>query len=261
MDVLFCGMLEMLDLKGKSSIPKEEYKARKKKIAQDLFMLQKYLKGEKIPVIILFEGLEAAGKGSVIEFMAESMDPRGFKVFPVLEPDEKEKSKPFLYRFWIDTPAKGFIHIFDRSWYMHVLEDRVRKKTGKKECHIAFDEINQFERTLKDNGTYVIKFWLHISEKEQKKRLKKMEKSREHRWRVGKKEWRQHKNYSKYIYSAEDMFAATNTSWSPWHLISTEDVDRGKLEVLEKIVLFMEKIVGKAFREKALDSFQKSMGI
>lgn len=254
-------MLEMLDLKGKSSIPSDEFKERKKNVAKDLFMLQKYLKGEKIPLILLFEGLEAAGKGRVIEFLAESLDPRGFRVFPILVADKKEKMKPFLYRFWIKTPAQGFIHIFDRSWYMHVLEERVMKRTSRKEWLKSYDEINQFERTLKDNGTYVIKFWLHISEKEQKKRLKKMENSKRHHWRVTKKEWHQHKKYSKYIHAAEDMFAATNTSESPWHLISTEDVDRGKLEVLEKMVSFMENIIGKAFREKALESFHKSMGI
>ncbi len=254
-------MLEILDLNVKKNISPEDIKNKKKKAGEDLFMLQKYLKGENIPVILVFEGLEAAGKGSIISNITRAMDPRGFRVIPVMAPDEKERNKPFLQRFWVDTPAKGFIHIFDQSWYMHVLEERVEKKARKKENLASRNEINQFERTLVDNGTSIIKFWLHISRKEQEKRLKKMQKSKEDRWRVTSDDWEKHEKYDKYIKAAEEMFRDTNTSWAPWHIVSTEDLDNGKITVMETVVSFMEGIVGKTFREKALESFQRSIGI
>ncbi len=254
-------MLEILDLNVKKNISPEDIKNKKKKAGEDLFMLQKYLKGENIPVILVFEGLEAAGKGSIISNITRAMDPRGFRVIPVMAPDEKESNKPFLQRFWVDTPARGFIHIFDQSWYMHILEERVKKKAKKKEYLASRNEINQFERTLVDNGTSIIKFWLHISRKEQEKRLKKMQKSKEDRWRVTSDDWDKHEKYDKYIDAAEEMFRDTNTSWAPWHIVSTEDLDNGKITVMETVVSFMEGVVGKTFREKALESFQRSIGI
>lgn len=250
-------MLETLDLNR--SLEKSEYKKLKKSYENELFMLQRHIRGEKIPLMIVIEGLETAGKGSVIEKLVDPLDPRGFEVIPVFPSSEDDLSRPYLYRFWMNTPAKGSIHIFDRSWYIRLLYGRVFGDVKKKEWRQIANDIRNFERTLSDNGTYILKFWLHISQKQQKKRLKKLSKSPEERYRVGKQQLKENKKYDKFIELAEEMMLITGTSWAPWNLVSTENLRWGRIEVMKRIVESMESLVGNAFREKALEYLQSSI--
>ena len=146
-------MLEKVDLLKKLS--KEEYKEKMSQLETKIGQLQRECKALKIPIMIVFEGFGAAGKGLQIGKLIQSMDPRGFHVYPVKNETEEERMHPFLWRFWIKTPEKGRIAIYDGSWYRRVLIDRFEKRTKEKELPEAFHSINSFEEQLTDDGTVI----------------------------------------------------------------------------------------------------------
>ena len=190
-------MLEKIDLSKsmKSQKAKEIYEEQSKKLSA----LQRECKQAKIPVMIVFEGLGAAGKGTQINKLIQALDPRGFHVFSIGKETEEEKMHPFLWRFWIKTPEKGRIAIFDRSWYRKLLVDRYEKKTSKKEIPIILEEISSFEKQLTDGGTLVMKFFLDISEREQKKRFHKLMEKKATSWRVSDKDLDRNKHFQDYL--------------------------------------------------------------
>ena len=153
-------MLEKVDLSKKLS--KEEYKEKMSQLETKIGQLQRECKALKIPIMIVFEGFGAAGKGLQIGKLIQSMDPRGFRVFPIKNETEEERMHPFLWRFWTKTPEKGRIAIYDGSWYRRVLIDRFEKRTKEKELPEAFHSINSFEEQLTDDGTLIIKLFLDI---------------------------------------------------------------------------------------------------
>src|SRR5512140_4012885 len=155
-------MLETLDLDKK--VEKDAYEKAFPELRDQLRELQRQAFEAKIPVCVLFEGWDAAGKGDAIQKLGERLDPRGVKVHPISAPLEEEKLRPFLWRFWTKIPGRGEMAIFDRSWYGRVMVDRVDHLISPKEWQSAYNEIVQFERMLTDDGTVMVKFWLQISE-------------------------------------------------------------------------------------------------
>ncbi len=196
-------MLEKIDLKKKCQ--GKEYKARLEEESAKLSVLQRQCKEARIPVIIVFEGFGAAGKGTQINRLIQAMDPRGFSVYTSNKESEDERLHPFLWRYWTKIPAKGRFAIFDRSWYRRVLVDRFDKITKKEELPSAFHDILSFERQLTDDGTVIIKFFLYISKEEQKKRFKLLEDSKETAWKVTEADWKRNKEYSEYLKINEDI--------------------------------------------------------
>ena len=165
-------MLEKVALNQKMG--KKEYKEAMEQLEPRLSRLQRACRSAQIPVVIVFEGLDAAGKGTLISQLIGPLDPRGFQVFTTQKETEEEKFHPFLWRFWTRLPEKGRITIFDRSWYRRVLVDRFDGLTDDARLNDSFEEINSFERQLTDDGTIIIKFFLVISKKEQEARFKKL---------------------------------------------------------------------------------------
>lgn len=227
-------MLEQMDLRRKLS--REEYKKQFPELQQKLMEMQKQLWDAGVPMIVVFEGWDAAGKGTAIERLVERLDPRGFKVHRIKAPTQEEEYRPFLWRYWIKTPARGRIAIFDRSWYGRVLVQRIDKQVKKKDWQGAYEEIRNFERQLADDGVAVVKFWLHISKKEQKKRFKKLEKDRYLCWKVAEEDWRHHKQYKKYIQAVEEMFEKTSTSYAPWTVIESTDAHWAHVRIFQTIL-------------------------
>ena len=158
-------MLEKIDLSV--TVEKETYKAAVEEIGARLGVLQRSLKAAGIPVIILFEGMGAAGKGTQINRLIQAQDPRGFSVFASSRPTEEESLRPFLWRYWIKTPARGRMAIFDRSWYQSVQADRFDGLTREEDILKAFQDILSFEKQLTDDGTVIIKLFLYISQEAQ----------------------------------------------------------------------------------------------
>ena len=165
-------MLEKVDLNRKMG--KKEYKEWMDDLQPKLSYLQRACKEQKIPVMIVFEGFGAAGKGTLINKIIEPLDPRGFSVYATAVETKEEKMHPFLWRFWTKIPSQGRIAIFDRSWYRRVLVDRFDGVTTKEQLDYAFGEICSFEKQLTDDGMVIIKLFADVSKKEQKKRFDKL---------------------------------------------------------------------------------------
>lgn len=237
-------MLEKIDLSRK--IGKAEYKEAMSELELKLSALQREIIQLKIPVIVVFEGWDAAGKGTLINRLILTLDPRHFSVSSTLKPTEEERLRPFLWRFWIKTPAKGRMAVFDRSWYGRVLIDRVSGTAKKKEWVNAYKEINAFERQLADDGNVILKFFLHISKKEQKKRFEKLRKNPSTVWRVTEADWAHHKQYDEYAVAVEDMIAKTDSSYAPWTIVEAHDKRFAAVKIFKKVVEALEEKINLA---------------
>lgn len=234
-------------------IDKDVYKNKLKELRKYFYFLQKTLKEKNLGLLIVLEGPSAAGKGPIIEKITEDLDPRWFRVMQVLPRTEEERKKHFLYRFWKELPMRGNTLILNRSWNYRVLDLRVDKKISKKEVEQALQDIVDFEKTLTDNHYHILKLWLHVSKKEQRKRLKKMEKSPKHSWRVGKAQWKINKHYETFIKAAEEMLSFTNTIHAGWNIVPTKNKRYAHLKILETIVLDMEKTLGAEYLREQLN--------
>lgn len=210
-------MLEDINLKEEKS---QECKEQIKYQGEKLAVLSQKIRAEKVPVIVVFEGWGAAGKGSLIGKLILNLDPRAFDVFTTNEPTEEEKRKPYMNRFWMNIPARGYMSIFNKSWYHDYSKDKT-------------EIINTFERQLADDDYLIVKYFIHISKKEQKKRMEKLLENKNTRWRVNDKDLKQNRNYDKNLQRFNDMIAATDTEYAPWHLISGMDKDEALLEILK----------------------------
>ena len=206
-------MLNNIDLSRE--VPKEEYKGLKDDADLRLAALQRQAKILGIPVIVVFEGWSASGKGTLINEMILPLDPRGFTVYSARGPTEEEAFYPFLWRFWKRTPTCGRLAIFDRSWNRRVVTDRVEGQVTGKRLRQAVEDICAFERQLTDDGVVIVKCFLHISKKEQKRRFDALRASAATGWRVTEDDLRQHKRYAEYLAAAEDMLIETDADYAP----------------------------------------------
>ncbi len=214
-------MLEQLDLT--KSMSKEEYKERMSALAPELSRLQRTLKDEHIPLIIVFEGFRAAGKGEQIGRLIHALDPRGFYVHSIGPESEEEQMHPFLWRFWTKLPSDTQIAVFDRSWYRKVVVDHIDKHLNEENLATYYSEINSFERQLTDGGTVIIKLFLCIDQKEQKKRFEKLLSSDSSAWRVSKNAKEQNNHFDEYKRMNDEMLEQTDTACAPWTIIESTD--------------------------------------
>ena len=226
-------MLEKIDLS--KTVDKERYKMVRDEVGARLGVLQRECKAAGIPVIIVFEGMGAAGKGVQINRLIQNLDPRGFSVYASSRPTEDEEMRPFLWRYWIKTPANGRIAIFDRSWYCRVQRDRFDGKIDEGDVAGAFQDILSFEKQLTDGGAVIIKFFLYISKEEQKKRFKKLEESKEASWRVSESDWKRNEHYDEYLQINEEMLERTDTNEAPWTIIEATDKNYAAMKVLTTV--------------------------
>lgn len=215
-------MLEKLDLT--KSLSKAEYKEQMVELMPKLGKLQRECREYGIPVMIAFEGYGASGKGVQIGELIKALDPRGFEVYAVKNETEEERMHPFMWRFWTKMPAKGRVAIYDSSWYRKVLIDRFDKKTKKRELADAYRSICSFEEQLTSDGMVIVKIFLAIDKKEQKKRFDRLMESKETAWRVSEGDLKRNKEFEKYQEVNEEMLTRTDTEHAPWNIV--EAVDR-----------------------------------
>jgi len=227
-------MIEMVDLSKK--IDKSQYKEIVPELQIKLGELQREARAYEIPIIIIFEGWDAAGKGTLINRLILTLDPRGFTVYPINPPNEEERLRPFLWRFWTKTPEKGRLAIFDRSWYGRVLVERVDNIVKKDVWQNAYHEINSFEKQLVNDGTVIVKFFLHISQEEQKKRFKQLLKNPSTAWKVTKEDWKHHKQYDKYLVAIDEMLEKTDTNLTPWTIVESHDRRYAIVKVFNSVI-------------------------
>jgi len=227
-------MLELIDLDR--VISKEDYDKQFPLLTQELGECQRLARAAGVPVIVVFEGWDASGKGTAINRLSQAIDPRGFKVHPILPPNETEQFHPWLWRFWNKLPAAGDWAIFDRSWYRRGLEDDLENTVGKQEVLQALDDIRQFEQGLADSGAVIVKFWLHISKREQKKRFHRLLANSATAWKVGKAEHRQHGRYDEWLPAIEGMIARTNSAAAPWTIVEATQRRFARVTVFRTLV-------------------------
>ena len=239
-------MIKLNQIDLSKDLDKSAYKKQHSELALKLGMLQRQARDLEVPILIVFEGWDAAGKGTLINKLILALDPRGFNVYPTQAPTEEERLRPFLWRFWSKTPARGRIAVFDRSWYSRVLVDRVDKLIPKKIWRTSYDEINAFERQLADDGSVIIKLFLHITKKEQKKRFKKLLDNPATSWKVSREDWRHHRQYKKYAVAVEDMIAQTNHPYAPWILLEAQDERFATVKMMKTAIAAMERKIAEA---------------
>jgi polyphosphate kinase 2 (PPK2 family) len=232
-------MLEKIDLTKK--LPNKEYKTVMPTLRNRLYDLQKACWDAKIPSIIIFEGWDAAGKGTSINMLTQRLDPRGFKLHAIQAPRTYETHMPWLWRFWLKLPNYGEMGIFDRSWYGRVGVERVEEFTPEEQWRRGYRDIVDFERMLADDGVVIIKFFLHISKKEQAARFKKLEKDRLESWHVQPEDWEHHKKYDQYLIAYEEMFERTDTEWGPWTIIESTDRRWARVKIFQTIIYNLEE--------------------
>lgn len=196
----------------------------------------------KQSVVLVFEGADAAGKGGTIRRLIRALDARLYRVIQISAPTKIEKSKHYLWRFWMQIPRAGHITIYDRSWYGRVLVERVEGFATDEEWQRAYDEINEFEKELTDSGTKVLKFWLEISDEEQIKRFNKREKTDYKQYKLTDEDWRNREKRHLYHDAANDMFANTNTKYAPWIVVPAEDKKFARIKVLKEVDKILSSI-------------------
>lgn len=257
-------MLEKIDLNKK--ISKKEYKQVFPRLRMKLYALQKASWDAEIPVIILFEGWDAAGKGTSIQNLTSKLDPRGFKLYPIRAARTYESKRPWLWRFWIKIPGKGEWAIFDRSWYGRTLVERVEGLISESSWRRAYRDIVNFERTLADEGYLIIKFFLHISREEQKRRFDKLIADPLTAWQVLPEDWEHHKQYEDWRLAYEETFERTETESGPWTIVeatnrryTTVKIFETLVESLSRQLAAMDALPDPAHWEGTIDEFSENM--
>jgi len=233
------SILETIDLSKKMDI--DEYKELKKFYQQKLATLQYELFRKKRPVVVIFEGWDAAGKGGDIYRLVENLNPRLYRVVPVGSPNDIEKAHHYLWRFCEAIPRAGHITIFDRSWYGRVLVERVEGLCSEEEWKRAYREINEFEEILTQAGTIVIKFWLHIDKETQLERFNSRLPDPKKTWKITAEDWRNRSRWDDYKIAADEMLQKTSTTNSRWIIVESNDKRYSRIKVLKTVVEIIEK--------------------
>jgi AMP-polyphosphate phosphotransferase len=231
-------LLTSFDYKRK--LDREAYGRRLVKLQADVNRLTRSKKMRERSVVMVFEGMDAAGKGSTIRRITQAMDARFYRVVPIAAPTDEERAQPYLWRFWRHIPAHGQAMIFDRSWYGRVLVERVEGFCTELDWMRAYHEINDFEEQLADAGAIVVKFWLAISSPEQLRRFKAREATPYKRFKITDEDWRNRKKWPAYERAVNDMIERTSTDPAPWNLIASDDKLFSRIETIERLYHVMK---------------------
>jgi polyphosphate kinase 2 (PPK2 family) len=236
-------MLENINLK-KKKLSREEYKRALPGLQRRLYDLEKACWDQGVSTVVIIEGWDASGKGTTISTLTQRLDPRGFKLYPITAPRTYEQQRPWLWRFWLKVPNRGEMVLFDHSWYSRVLEERVERAVPEKAVREALRDIVEFERMLADDGTAILKLFLHISKKEQSRRFRMIEADPLEAWRVTRADWNRHKKYEKYLAAIEEMLELTESEYAPWTIVEATSKWHARKKVFETIITAMEKRLG-----------------
>lgn len=230
-----CPKLADVKLENKVLQPSKYYDELKKN-QKELARLHGKIYKKKIPVILVFEGWDAAGKGGAIKRLSYALDPRGYEAVPIAAPDKRELNHHYLWRFWINLPKTGHITIFDRSWYGRVMVERIEGLTAPERCAMAYREINEFEEELVGEGAVVLKFWLQIDKDEQLKRFNDRVNTPEKRWKITDEDWRNREKWEQYETAVDEMIHKTSTKAAPWHIIEANDKLYARIKVMNTVI-------------------------
>ena len=233
------------DLPFKERLSKEKCRNKIVQVQGTLAKLTRSSKMQAHSVVIVFEGMDAAGKGGAIRRVTGALDARLFDVIPIAAPTDEERAQPYLWRFWRHLPRHARFSIFDRSWYGRVLVERVEGFATRAAWTRAYAEINDFEEQLVEAGTIVVKVWLAITKEEQLRRFKEREQTKFKQYKITPDDWRNRKRWDQYIDAGGDMIDRTSTSFAPWHVIESNDKHLARVRVIEAISGRLQAAFGK----------------
>ena len=225
------------------SLSDEEYKEELARLQNHLKELHNRLYRKKVPVVIVYEGWDAAGKGGNIKRITEALDPRGFEVQPIASPEPHEKARHYLWRFWMRLPKTGHIAIFDRSWYGRVMVERLEGFCSENDWKRAYNEMNEFEKELHDWGAVIIKFWVQIDKDTQLARFTDRQNTPEKQWKITDEDWRNREKWDEYEVAVNEMIQKTSTTFAPWHILESVDKKYARIKALKIVIEELEKVL------------------
>jgi len=231
------------------SYSKKEYKKKLKKYQKELFYAHYLLHLKNKPMVLVFEGWDAAGKGGGIKRIAQAMNPRHYRVIPIGAPTNFELRYHYLWRFMDGVPSCGKTSVFDRSWYGRVLVERVEKLNTEEEWKRAYSEINHFEKAMTDSGIIVIKFWMHISKDRQYERFKARSENPLKQWKLTDEDWRNREKWNEYYDAVNEMIEKTSTEKAPWVIVESDDKYYSRIKILKTVIKRIENELGKEIKE------------
>ena len=231
----------LADIPLDKEIDETDYHVQLKALHARLSELHNELYRKRISVVIAYEGWDAAGKGGNIKRVTASLDPRGYRVYPIASPEPHEKARHYLWRFWNRLPKSGHIAIFDRTWYGRVMVERLEGFCSENDWQRAYNEINEFERLLVDAGTVVIKFWVQIDSDTQLARFTDRQNTPEKQWKITDEDWRNREKWELYEAAVNEMLRKTSTTFAPWHVLESNDKRYARIKALKIVVEAIEK--------------------
>ncbi len=231
--------LSEIDLNKK--LTEEEYKKELEELQDELRVLHNRIYRKRIPVIIAYEGWDAAGKGGNIKRITRALDPRGYVVEPIASPEPHEKARHYLWRFWTRLPKDGHITIFDRTWYGRVMVERLEGFCAENDWQRAYNEINEFEQELHNWGAVIIKFWVQIDKDTQLARFTERQDTPEKQWKITDEDWRNREKWDEYEAAVDEMLQKTNTDFAPWHILESNDKLYARIKALRIVVKELKK--------------------
>ncbi len=235
--------LDEIDLD--KAVTQEEYRAELDRLQERLGHLHNKLYRKKVPVIIAYEGWDAAGKGGNIKRITEALDPRGFEVHPIASPEPHEKARHYLWRFWNRLPKTGHIAVFDRTWYGRVMVERLEGFCRENDWQRAYNEINEFERELADWGAVIIKFWVQIDKDTQLARFNERQNTPAKQWKITDEDWRNREKWDEYEKAVDEMLVRTSTTYAPWEIVEANSKYYARVKVLKTVAEAMEAEIKK----------------
>ena len=236
-------MPKLSDVDLSPALTDEEYRELLKKLQKRLGELHNVIYRKKIPVILCYEGWDAAGKGGNIRRIAKPLDPRGFDVMPIASPTPDELHRQYLWRFWTRLPRTGHFCIFDRTWYGRVMVERLEGFCSEDDWKRAYNEINEFERQLTDWGAVVLKFWIHIDQDTQLERFNDRQNTPEKQWKLTEEDWRNREKWPQYEEAIDEMLQKTSTENAPWFIIESNDKKFARIKTLKIVVDELERAI------------------
>jgi polyphosphate kinase 2 len=213
-----------------------EYEKELSRLQIELVKLQEWIRDQKLRVVVLFEGRDAAGKGGAIKRITESLNPRICRVVALGTPTEREKSQWYFQRYVPHLPAAGEMVLFDRSWYNRAGVERVMSFCAEREYQVFMQSCPEFERMLVRSGIVLIKYWFSVSDAEQERRFQDRLNKPTKRWKLSPMDLESRKHWAEYSRAKDEMFAICDTKQCPWHVVNAENKKTARLNVIRHLL-------------------------
>jgi polyphosphate kinase 2 len=219
-----------------TKLKRKEYESELRKLHAELVAMQEWVKSTGTKVCVVFEGRDSAGKGGTIKAITDRVSPRVFRVVALPSPTERERSQMYIQRYVPHLPAAGEVVIFDRSWYNRAGVERVMGFCTDEQAQRFLRMVPGVEQAMVESGIVLVKYWLEVGEAEQTKRLQARVDDPRKIWKLSDMDLKSYSRWYDYARARDDMFAATDTAWAPWHVVRTDDKRRGRLNLITHLL-------------------------